>query len=67
MTETGKDGFRWRRSSACADHACVEVAEAGAYVYLRDGKQPDDAVLRFSRAEWEAFLSGTKAGDFDAV
>ena len=36
-------------------------------MYLRDGKRPDDAVLRFTRAEWEAFLTGMKAGDFDAV
>lgn len=67
MTRTGEDGLPWRRSSACADQACVEVAEAAEHVYLRDGKQPDDVVLRFTRAEWEAFLTGMKAGDFDAL
>lgn len=57
----------WRRSSACADTACVEVAGAGGFLYLRDGKAPGDRALRFTRAEWEAFLAGMKAGDFDSV
>jgi hypothetical protein len=45
----------------------VEVAGQDRHIYLRDGKKPDDGVLRFTRAEWEAFLAGAKAGDFDSV
>jgi hypothetical protein len=66
MTKATEAGLPWRRSSACADTNCVEVAGAGEYLYLRDGKQPE-SVLRFSRADWEAFVTRTKAGDFDVV
>jgi Domain of unknown function (DUF397) len=57
----------WHRSSACADRSCAEVATEGDYVYVRDGKVPDVAILRFTRAEWEAFLDGVKLGDFDMI
>jgi hypothetical protein len=67
MTEASDHGLPWRRSLACSDVACVEVAGEGEHIYLRDGKEPDDGVLRFTRAEWEAFLTGAKAGDFDSV
>ena len=67
MTRTGEDGLPWRRSSACADRPAWRSPSAAEHMYLRDGKQPDDVVLRFTRAEWEAFLTGMKAGDFDAL
>jgi hypothetical protein len=67
MTRTAENGLPWRRSGACADSSCVEAAGNEEHVYLRDGKKPDDAVLRFTRAEWNAFLTGAKAGDFDSV
>ncbi len=65
MTESSEHGLPWRSSAACADNACVEVADAGETIYVRDGKVPDDGVLRFTRSEWDAFLTGVKAGDFD--
>ena len=57
--------LNWRRSSACADQACVEVATDRHGVHLRDGKEPDGAVIHLSRAEWDAFRAGIKRGDFD--
>jgi len=57
----------WHRSSTCADRNCAEVATDGKYVYIRDGKMPDTAVLRFTRAEWEAFREGMAVGDFDFI
>ena len=65
MTEAVDRGLPWRRSQACADDKCVEVAGQGEHIYLRGA--PADGVLRFTRAEWEAFLAGAKAGDFDSV
>jgi hypothetical protein len=67
MTRTPDNGLPWHRSHVCADSACVEAAGKEEHVYVRDGKKPDDGVLRFTRAEWEAFLTGAKAGDFDSV
>lgn len=55
----------WRRSSRCEGGACVEVAFTDAGVLVRDGKDPDGPVLRFTREEFAAFVAGCKAGEFD--
>ena len=55
----------WVRSSFCADQTCVEVSTLdGGDVVMRDGKRPDQPYLRFSRADWEGFLSAVAAGDY---
>lgn len=47
---------------------CVEVViEPGKGVAVRDSKDPHSAALFFTHAEWEAFLNGAKAGEFDNV
>jgi uncharacterized protein DUF397 len=50
---------RWVKSSfSFANGNCVEVAELpGDTVGIRDGRDPGGPVLRFTRAEWAAFLS----------
>lgn len=51
---------RWRK--AChANNTCVEVAEDGRTVLVRDGKDPDGPVLRFDRARWRRFAKAAKA------
>lgn len=56
----------WAKSSASADAGnCVEVAFVGEDVWVRDSKAPDDGALRFTRAEWDAFLTGVRRGEFD--
>lgn len=56
----------WRRSRHCGEAgACVEVSEIGDEIAVRDSKDPDGAVLRFDRREWEAFVRGVRAGEFD--
>lgn len=44
--------------------SCVEVAEFGGAVLLRDSKDPDGPRLTFTPAEWTAFASGVAAGEF---
>ncbi|WP_219471295.1 DUF397 domain-containing protein [Nonomuraea rhizosphaerae] len=44
---------------------CVEVALGADGVAVRDSKDPDGPVLRFSDQEWCAFLAGVHAGEFD--
>jgi hypothetical protein len=44
---------------------CVEVAFVGEAVAVRDSKNPQGPALVFTRAEWDAFLRGTKDGEFD--
>lgn len=57
---------QWRRSDFCTNQACVEVARTESDTFLvRDSKHPDGLVLTFDRGEWDAFVSGMKAGNFD--
>ncbi|GIF95556.1 DUF397 domain-containing protein [Catellatospora citrea] len=56
----------WRRSSRCDTGACVEVAQFGPEVGVRDAKDPQGPVLRFTRQEFAAFIAGVRAGDFVA-
>ncbi|WP_377273133.1 DUF397 domain-containing protein [Peterkaempfera sp. SMS 1(5)a] len=44
---------------------CVEVAElSGGAVAVRDSKNRDLPPLRFTAAEWAAFRSGVRDGEF---
>jgi hypothetical protein len=54
------------KSSFCADKSCVEVARTDAAVLVRDGKNRDQPHLRVSREDWNVFLKGVVAGEFDA-
>jgi hypothetical protein len=57
---------RWVKSSASRSNgACVEVADLpGGRVGVRHSKDPSGPVLRFTPAEWHAFLAGAQAGEF---
>lgn len=63
----------WRKSSHSGNGAdCVEVAvvgpakaDAGRLFLIRDSKDPEGAVLAFDPAEWGAFVSSIKSGEFD--
>lgn len=61
------DAAEWRKSSASGDNGqCVEVAtNLTGVVAVRDSKDPDGARLIFTHAEWAAFLSGARRGEFD--
>jgi hypothetical protein len=54
----------WIRSHAGGD-TYVEMRRHGDWIEVRDGKSPDAAVLRFTSAEWAAWLDGAKKGEFD--
>jgi hypothetical protein len=65
----------WRKSSRSNGQAnCVEVAilptsyepmTQGLGFAVRDSKDPDGPKLIFTQAEWEAFIGGVKADEFD--
>jgi hypothetical protein len=52
-----------RTSSFCTDGACVGVALGHDEVRVVDTKSAE--ALRFTPAEWAAFVAGVKAGEFD--
>ena len=53
----------WVKSSfSFANGNCVEVAElSGGSFGIRDSRDPGGPVLRFTRAEWAAFLASQVA------
>jgi hypothetical protein len=58
----------WKKSSfSGASGDCVEVVEDldDGLIYVRDSKNVDGPQLIFNRGEWQAFLDGAKAGEFD--
>ena len=56
----------WRKATlSVANGACVEVANVGTMIAIRDSKDPEGPVLRYTAAEWHAFLDGAKRGEFD--
>jgi Domain of unknown function (DUF397) len=66
-TPNDLSGLAFRKSSASANNGnCVEVAmlpDGGRA--LRNSKDPNGAVVFYTNAEWTAFLTGSKNGEFD--
>jgi hypothetical protein len=59
-----ESSLSWQRSRHCDAGSCVEAAPIGGEVAVRDSKDPDGPVLRFTAGEWSAFLAGVRDGDF---
>lgn len=55
----------WRKSSWSNNNGCVEVAFVQGQVAVRDSKDRSGPVLVFTAHEWQAFLRGVRAGEFD--
>ncbi|MEU6731785.1 DUF397 domain-containing protein [Streptomyces physcomitrii] len=59
-------GVEWRGAPGSDPQDRVEIAELpGGAVAMRNAACPDDPPLRFTRAEWEAFVLGAQDGEFD--
>ena len=68
MTAHNLNDAAWRKSSRSNGNGgnnCVEVADLGTAVAVRDSKDPHGPALVFTPAEWDAFLGGAKVGEFD--
>jgi hypothetical protein len=57
----------WKKSSlSFANGNCVEVAGlGGGEVGVRNSRDREGAVLRFTPDEWHAFIGGVYKGEFD--
>lgn len=63
---SSEHGLNWRRSRSCVGGDCVEVTglpDGG--VAMRNSHDPDGVTLRYTRAEWDAFMGGVRNGEFD--
>lgn len=51
-------GEVWRKSSYSGAEGgeCIEVAETGDAVWVRDSKRPAEARLSFSPGAWDGFV-----------
>jgi hypothetical protein len=61
------DDVPWIKSSTSdSDDDCVEMRRLGPNIEVRDTKHGEHGpVLRFTPAEWDAWLDGAKKGEFD--
>ena len=57
----------WRKSRYSNSQGnCVEVATLpDGRIAIRDSKDPHGPALIFTKEEWDDFLKGVKAGEFD--
>ena len=59
--------IRWKKSSSSfAGLGCVEIAQDGKEVLIRDSRVPG-TVVRVDRTSWGAFLEAAKRGEFDRL
>ncbi|MGC5009718.1 DUF397 domain-containing protein [Streptosporangium sp. DT93] len=68
MDLTQSHDLTWRKSSlSSADGGnCVEVAALpDGDQAVRDSKDPNGPVLRFTQAQWGAFANGIRHGKFE--
>lgn len=55
----------WRKSTRSGTEGnCVEVRVIDGTIEVRNSKSPSGAVLRFTPAEWDAFVGGAQDGEF---
>jgi hypothetical protein len=56
----------WRKSSFSAEGQCVELATTpSGEIALRNSNHPTAGTAVFTQDEFQAFLLGAKAGEFD--
>jgi Domain of unknown function (DUF397) len=55
----------WKKSTRSAANGCVEVLIDQQDIFIRDSKDQLGPALRFTPVEWEAFIGGVRAGEFD--
>lgn len=70
LTPQQRRDVAWHISTYSPDNGgnCVEagpLADGTERVAVRHSHRPDAEVIVYTRAEWEAFLSGVRNGEFD--
>ena len=56
----------WTKAAkSTGNGSCVEVRRHGELIEVRDSKDRTGGILRFTAAEWDAFLDGARKSEFD--
>jgi hypothetical protein len=63
----GESVLDWKKSSlSYANGNCVQVAGlSDSVIRVRNSRDVNGPVLKFTIAEWDAFLAGVRNGEFD--
>jgi hypothetical protein len=57
----------WRKSTFCSSDSCVEVAQDGDRILMRDGKDTSRPSLSFDRATWAQFVTEVQKGRYASL
>lgn len=61
-------GARWVKASASDGlNDCIELADLGESVAMRNSRDPEGPALIFTRPELRAFVAGSRMGEFDSM
>jgi len=55
----------WWKSSHSGPNGCVEVTVVDGQIAVRNSRDRQGPILRFTTDEWQAFLDGVQDGEFD--
>ena len=68
MNRIDLESAQWCKSSYSNGNGnCVEVAQCGAYVAMRDSKQQSGPVLTSTAEGWRAFIAGVVTHQIDGM
>ena len=60
-----RESLDWRIATKSSTTNCVEVAAAGGMIAVRNSRRPDEEMILYTIAEFDAFIDGAKRGEFD--
>ncbi|MGW4441973.1 DUF397 domain-containing protein [Streptomyces sp. NPDC004682] len=61
-------GAQWVKASASDGvNDCVELADLGENIAMRQSLDPEGPALIFTRSELAAFVDGSRKGEFDSM
>lgn len=61
-------GLNWRKAMhSISNGACVEVADTGARVLVRDSVNPSGVKIAYAPDTWKGFVDSAKTGRFDSA
>ena len=65
LSEAERSALSWLKAQASSATGCVEIASTVDKIAMRDSKDPDGPILVYTPTEFNAFLEGTRNGEFD--